>query len=184
MHPVLLLAAGQLFFVEAQPSVVVGDESAVGNALAVEAGVGGSIASSRPRFFLVGRYETAGLVYESPPSRLGYRLERDWDDASLGLRILVPIVEPVRIYADALVGTTLERGELRRIDLPALASERQRLLWQLALGLQVRLHTHFSIGARVQETWLPAEVDTLAVAAGASIDPARTSFALTVGAHF
>ena len=176
MTPTLLLLAGQFFFAEVQPGIEVGEEPASGRALALQTGVGGSWAGSLPRFFLTGRYEHAGIDFG--PS------QRKYDDAALGLRILVPIVEPVRIYGEALGGITNAQASLDRMDGPRLESERVRPLFQLALGVQVRFHPNFSIGGRIAQSWLDDGPDALAIVNHSAIENTRTTFALVLGAHF
>ena len=176
MHSTLLLLAGQFFFAEVQPGVEVGEEPASGSALALQTGMGGSWAGSLPRFFLTLRYEHAGI--ENGPS------VRTYDDVAGGLRILIPIVEPVRIYGEALGGVTDARVTLDRMNLPTLDSQRMRPLFQLALGVQVRFHPNFSVGARIAQSWLDQAPDALAVVNHEQIENTRTTFALVLGAHF
>ncbi|HJZ87817.1 MAG TPA: hypothetical protein VKN99_21735 [Polyangia bacterium] len=184
MHVALLLLTGQFFFVEAQPGIEAGEEPAVGQALGVEAGMGGSWRGSLPRFFLVARYERAAIDYSGGALQPGYASRREYDDLAFGLRILIPVVEPVRIYFDALAGTTDAHAQLARPDLPMLDSERFRPLGQFALGLQFRLFTHFSVGVRAQYTVLDHSPDALAIAAGERLDPSRLSLSATLGVHF
>src|SRR5262245_61080270 len=171
-----LLAGGQFFFAEVQPGIEVGEEPASGGALALQTGVGGSWAGSLPRFFLTLRYEHAGI--DHGPSR------REYDDVAAGLRILVPVVEPVRIYGEALGGVTDARATLARDGLPMLDSARMRPLFQLAAGVQIRFHTNFSIGGRIAQSWLDESPDALAMVAHEPIENTRTTFALVLGAHF
>src|SRR5215471_12246319 len=177
VHAMLcLLAGGQFFFAEVQPGVEVGEEPASGAALALQTGVGGSWAGSLPRFFLTMRYEHAGI--ENGASR------RDYDDVAAGLRILIPVVEPLRIYGEALGGFTDAHATLARYNLPTLESVRMRPLVQLAAGVQVRFHTNFSVGARIAESWLDDSPDALALIGHTPIENTRTTLALVLGAHF
>src|SRR5262249_30145057 len=129
----LVLLAGQFAFFEVQPGLTAGEEPAVGPSLAFETGVGGAWRNSRPRFFLAARYERSGVEFTGADVS-----HRSYDDLSLGLRLLIPIAEPVRIYFDLLLGGTHAEARLERDGLPMLESERWRPLGQLALGLQVR----------------------------------------------
>src|SRR5262249_17533654 len=145
-----------------------GEEPAVGPSLAFETGVGGAWRNSRPRFFLAARYERSAVEFTGADVS-----RRSYDDLSLGLRLLIPIAEPVRIYFDLLLGGTRAEARLERDGLPMLESERWRPLGQLALGLQVRPLTHFSFGARLQWSWSDDAPDALAMAAGRELGAFR-----------
>src|SRR5262249_4309876 len=106
------LLVGQYFFLEAQPGIERGEEPAFGEMIGLEAGVGGAVGRSRPRYCLIARYEHAWIDHEGE----GFVSRRGYDDIAAGLRILIPIVEPVRIYAEALGGSTVAQAELHRAD--------------------------------------------------------------------
>jgi hypothetical protein len=184
MSPPLLLLAGQLFFLEAQPGVQLGEEPAIGPSLAVEAGCGGSWNGSRMRFFLVTRLEGATVDYEGAQLPVGDRSSRSYGDASVGLRFLYPLTDGLRLYVDLLTGGSFVHAELERPGLPGLRADRTLFLAQTALGLQVRPSAHFSYGLRVQLSAQEVGPDLLAIAAGEKIDPLRATAALTFGAHF
>jgi hypothetical protein len=177
------LMAGQLFFVEAQPGAEAGEEPAVGGAFGLEMGAGGSWAGSRPRFFLVARYEHAAIEY-APEGALRFRSQREYDDLAAGLRILLPIVEPVRIYGEGLVGASFTDATLDRPGLAALDAAHTRAIGQAAFGVQLRLHQNFSVGMRIQQTWLDHSPDVLAALVGERLDTTRTTVAATLGVHF
>jgi hypothetical protein len=176
----LFLLTGQYFFVEAQPGLEAGEEPALGEALGIEAGVGGAWGQTRPRFFLVTRYEHADIAHDGA----GFHSDRSYDDISAGLRLLLPVAGPFRIYGDALGGSTVAHAALDRMGLPSLDAEHFRPLFQLAVGAQFRLSPNFSLGLRFQESFLDDSPDLLATAIGEHLDPTRTSLALTVGVHF
>jgi hypothetical protein len=179
-----LLLAGQFFFFEAQPGLEVGEENAEGYALGFEAGAGGAWRGSLPRFFLIGRYGRSSISETVFRAQKSFESRRAYGDIAGGVRILVPIVEPFRIYGEVLGGATSATTEITRAELPPLTSRRFRPIIQAAAGVQFRLHENLSVGARFQYTWLDDEPDALAIAASQPVEPTRVTYSLSLGLHF
>jgi hypothetical protein len=181
LAPTLLVALGPLFFVEAQPGIESGEQPGIGPTLGIEAGVGGSWRGSRPRFFLVVR----GAISASTASGTqGGISRREYDDVAGGLRLLVPIVGPLRLYAEMLAGATVASASLERHDLPALDEQHLRPLAEVALGASLRLSDRFSVGVRGQLSMHDQAPDAIAAAAGVPMSLPRAAVATTLTFHF
>src|SRR5258708_24167983 len=123
MHLTLLF--GTFFFLEIQPGVELGPEASPGLGVAVEAGAGGAWGHSLPRFFLVTRIAHA-VVSDGPRASAfapDFTARHTFDDITGGLRILVPLVEPLRVYGDVLGGATALHTDVSRLAMPSLTND-------------------------------------------------------------
>ncbi|HEY3358614.1 MAG TPA: hypothetical protein VGQ83_35530 [Polyangia bacterium] len=145
-------------------------------------GVGGRPARSPLRLYAL--FEVAGATTDAagvtPTGAYGATLRRV--DIAAGLRFLLPVSGPLRIYADLLVGGTTYQASLERQGLDPRSSENGTALVDVAAGLDLRLVRNCSLGLRFKQHLLDP---TPAWLAGLGAAPARSSdLSAAITLHF
>lgn len=133
-------------------------------------GAGGKPRGWPLRFFGIARLGWAGLAGDVDSGFERSRIKRDVFSYAFGLRVIAPIVGRLRFIADTTLGgmhvesqATLGGGAER------IESDDGSFLVAFGLGLQYRMHYHFSIGVRM-DIAMPTGLETfdaLAEVAGA-----------------
>jgi hypothetical protein len=123
------------------------DES-MGLGYGVLLGAGGKLRGLPPRFYLL--FEAARASHDRGTDGSTGTLTSTFTgtDVAGGLRVLMPIAGPLRIYGDVLVGGTYGEFGLSRPDADPRASQRWSPLVDLAAGMDFRFHRNFSAGLR------------------------------------
>jgi hypothetical protein len=133
-------------------------------------GVGGKLRRLPFRFYAISEFAYSGSTDEGISTALGlpFRDQRARRDLDFGLRVYLPIWGPVRIFGDVLGGASYLTATLQRDGLPTLSSG----AWQghavAATGLQIRIISQLSIGARVRFALTGEEPDALRATMGAT----------------
>jgi len=111
-------------------------------------GAGGKLRGFPPRFYLL--FEGARQTHDQGGVGTTGTLTSNFTgtDVAGGLRILMPIAGPLRIYGDVLVGGTYGEFGLQRGDGTLRESQRWSPLVDLAAGIDFRFHRNLSAGLR------------------------------------
>jgi hypothetical protein len=111
-------------------------------------GAGGKLPGLPPRFYLL--FEASRATHDRDSSRNAGTLTSSFTgtDVAGGLRILMPVAGPLRLYGDVLVGATHGEFGLARGDETPRESQRWSPLVDLAAGLDFQIHRNFSAGLR------------------------------------
>jgi hypothetical protein len=123
------------------------DES-MGLGYGVLLGAGGKLRGFPPRFYLLFEAARASHDRESVGSTGTLSSSFTGTDVAGGLRVLMPIAGPLRLYGDVLVGGTYGEFGLARADGTPRESQRWSPLVDLAAGMDFRFHRNFSAGLR------------------------------------
>jgi hypothetical protein len=110
-------------------------------------------------------YATSTVVGEGSP--LPFRDERAHRELTLGLRLYVPIVGPLRLFVEALGGAGYVSASLERADLPSLAASGWVKLATVGGGVQLRLLHHLSLGVRARAVLTDDDLGDLRALSGA-----------------
>jgi len=176
--------ASQFFLLELAPGLTLSDRgSTLGYDVGLTFGVGGKLRFFPPRFFLLASFGFGGAGSRGDRYGAPYAFVSNHYDLAGGLRILIPIVGPLRVYADVLGGVTRVAGSLERAGAMPLTSDSWEPMLMLAAGLAVRVHTNFSVGLRARFDLMRGE-DALAAAAGLPTKMQRFLLELTATMHF
>jgi hypothetical protein len=174
----------QFFLLEASLGLSLADRGdALGFDAGLTVGVGGKLRHFPPRFFLLGSFGGGVARTRGDHNSTPFALATNHLDLLGGLRILIPIFGPVRIYGDVLGGMTRVGGTLDRYGAMSLAAESFEPMLTLAAGLSLRVHTNLSLGLRARFDLVRGE-DPLAAAAGLPSGMGRTLLQLTGTMHF
>jgi hypothetical protein len=111
-------------------------------------GAGGKLRGFPPRFYLL--FEAARGTHDREGGGTTGTLTSTFTgtDVAGGLRILMPIAGPLRLYGDVLVGGTYGEFGLERADGTLRESQRWSPLVDLAAGVDFRFHRNLSAGLR------------------------------------
>jgi hypothetical protein len=133
-------------------------------------GIGGKLRALPFRFYLVGEFAYSGGIDDgiSPTLGTSFRDERARRDLDFGLRVYLPLLGPVRLFGDVLGGASYVTTSLERQGLPTLSGGGWSGLAVAAVGLQVRLISQLSFGARVRFALTSEETDGLRATMGSS----------------
>ena len=123
------------------------DES-MGLGYGVLLGVGGKLRGFPPRFYLLFEASRATHDRESHGSAGSLTSSFTGTDVAGGLRVLMPVAGPLRLYADVLVGGTHGEFGLTRAEGTPRESQRWSPLVDLAAGMDFRFHRNLSAGLR------------------------------------
>ncbi len=111
-------------------------------------GAGGKLRGFPPRFYLL--FEASRATHDREIQSNAGTLSSSFTgtDVAGGLRILMPVAGPLRLYGDVLVGGTYGEFGLARGDGTPRESQRWSPLVDLAAGMDFRIHRNFSAGLR------------------------------------
>jgi hypothetical protein len=157
------------------------DES-MGLGYGVLLGAGGKLRGFPPRFYLL--VEASRATHDRESSGGGGTLTSTFTgtDIAGGLRVLMPVSGPLRLYADVLVGGTHGEYGVTRAEGTPRESQRWSPLVDLAAGMDFRIHHNFSAGLRFKAHLLDP---TPAWMAGMGGSASRVGeLAVTLTAHF
>jgi len=149
-------------------------------------GAGGKIPGFPPRFYVISEIaysasSAQGLT--ATASALAYEDHRRYVDLGAGLRVYVPIFHPVRLFADALVGTTNVSSELQRSGLLSHQAEGWLPLVAFGGGVQVRLAYELSVGIRARAVITSDDIGGTRAMVGQT-SPTRVSTTASLTWHF
>ena len=156
-----------------------------GPAARVAVGAGAKFTNFPARFYLLGSFSAS--AYEAAAARSvspwpGSE-EGNFDDFALGPRVYLPIVGPLRFFAEGLFGATLAYGTYTEQGLAPLHAYEWLALAQVAVGLQWRLLYELSLGVRAGLAFNQAGLTGVARVAGVH-DEARPTLTAGVTWHF
>lgn len=137
------------------------------------------------RIYLVGEFAHSGHAMDGqlPVAGLRYSGGRAYNDTALGLRGLLPIWGPIRLFVDVMGGFTHASGQLHRAGMPALSASEWQGLGQLAGGVQLRLWYHLSLGVRAKLVFSADPLAAQQQLAGHEA-PLRSTFTAGITWHF
>jgi hypothetical protein len=122
----------------------------VGFASAFTLGIGGKLVGFPLRFYLLGELGYVDAGSEGVIDGRGFREDRGYWDLMLGMRVYIPVFGPLRVFVDALGGTTLTTASLTYADMTPQHTSGWDLAAVVGVGLQVRVLHHFSVGGRLR----------------------------------
>jgi hypothetical protein len=137
---------GTHFLVQATTGFSCDESMGLGYSLLL--GAGGKLRGFPPRFYLI--FETARATHDRESTGSGGTLTSSFTgtDVAGGLRVLMPVAGPLRLYADVLVGGTYGEFAVARGDGTPREAQRWTPLVDLAAGMDFRVHRNFSAGLR------------------------------------
>jgi hypothetical protein len=147
-------------------------------------GVGGQLRRVPLPLYLVSEFSYSASSQEGsgPTPRSAFRDERSYRDLALGLRVYVPIVGPLRLFADLLGGTSHASATLEREAwITPISATGWSGLAMMAIGLQMRLFYPLSLGVRARVVFTGDALEELPVA---TASPIRASFLASMVWHF
>lgn len=149
-------------------------------------GVGGQPRGFPLRFYLVGEfaYSEASERGQVPGLSLDYSEERSYRDIGVGLRIYVPVYGPLRLFLDGMGGGTQAAGVFHREGLSTLSIGEWRPLGLAAVGLQLRLFHHLSLGVRAKLVFTGDGMEQLRALNGGSDSTLRSTITAGLTWHF
>jgi hypothetical protein len=145
-------------------------------------GAGGKLRGFPPRFYLL--FETSRATHDRETYGNTGSLTSSFTgtDVAGGLRVLMPIAGPLRLYGDVLAGGTYGEFGLSRPDGTQRESQRWSPLVDLAAGVDVRFHRNVSAGLRFKFHLLDPTPAWMSGLGGSASRTAEAAATLTV--HF
>ena len=131
-------------------------------------GVGGKFRDFPLRFYFVTGADSISFSGEgnNPYTGTGFTAERTYVDIFGGLRLLLPIYDQIRVYADILGGAAYIDGTVTRADGPTVTKQDWFAEFIGALGLQYRWHEMASTGIRAEVLFGSQDAEVLDTYAG------------------
>jgi hypothetical protein len=156
-----------------------------GPAASIAIGAGGKFRGFPARFYLLGRFERSEYSATSPAAISPWPGSEtgDFSDLAFGPRVYLPIVGPLRWFADGLIGASWVSGAYVERGLAPLSAEQWLALAAVSTGLQLRVSYALSVGARVEFAFNPSGLVGVERSAGLH-DPVRTTITGGVTWHF
>ena len=155
-------APSTIFIAEAQVGYTLGSlfpESPDGLAGRLTLGAGGKFRGLPTRFYGIVSLGTASLTGTSGDALDRATTSRSWTSWSIGVRLLSPIAENLRVLGEVALGRAIvESQAVIRTGSDRYDVDDDALLVELAIGLQYRIALNFSIGARA-ELAIPTNLD-------------------------
>ena len=178
---------GTFFLLELDSGVA---ESAYAGALpglqwGVSAGVTFKLPRGPLRWYLLGSFAMRYSEADAFRGAARVRAEREDIDLFIANRLVMPVWRGLRLYGEVGVGTRIVRERVERTEgLGALSSLSDRLLWVTAVGVQLRMNRHWSVGLRGELTPLAEDLSLGSTAGALPLEPRRLSFEAQIGLHF
>ena len=131
-------------------------------------GIGGKFRDFPLRFYFVTGADSISFSGEgsNPYTGTAFTAERTYVDIFGGLRLLLPIYDQIRVYADILGGAAYIDGSVTRADGPSVTKQDWFAEFIGALGLQYRWHEMASTGMRAEISFGSQDAEVLDTYAG------------------
>lgn len=163
-----------------------------GYAIGFTGGFGGKFKGNPLRFYLVGNLNVSSFSAERVHNGKLRQIDRQVTDYSAGVRVLLPVVDHLRVYGEFGLGIAQLDSTAFSPELPGnivIRDTTSDFAVFAAAGVQYRLLYHLSLGAKLDMGWILGDESIDAVtAATSSEDPGHTLGRLntyfTVTAHF
>lgn len=163
-----------------------------GYALGLTVGVGGKFKAYPTRFYLLGQFNTSSFSADRVFNNKRRLVDRQVTDVSGGLRMLWPVNNRLRAYAEFGLGFAQIDSTASSPDLPGqiiLRNTETDLTFFTAGGLQYRLLRHFSLGVKADFAFVSDddEVDVVTSATSRQTGAeqvGRLNLYLTTTLHF
>jgi hypothetical protein len=150
---------GTHFLLEAGAGVLFG--GGFGGEGSLMLGAGGRLGGTPFRFYLVGEMAYAAMSGTGSIEGTRYVDERRWLDLDFGLRMIIPIVGPLRVFFDLMGGATLAHAGLEREGHTPLESTDWEPMMAASAGFQARIFEPLSVGLRVKVRFTDDGLDAL-----------------------
>lgn len=135
-------------------------------------GIGGKFVDFPLRFYFIVGAASVDFAGDGthPYTGLGLSTARTYVDIFGGLRLLLPIYDELRVYADFLAGAGYIGGSVNRAEGPTVGPTIDKSDWFaegiIAAGLQYRWHHYASTGFRVETIFGNQDAELLDAFAG------------------
>jgi len=181
--PASAASAGTHFLLELDGGALLSGSG--GPAVRTAFGAGGKLKGFPVRFYLLG--QVGASAYTATPSRedagwLGSE-QGSFYDFALGPRLYLPIIGPLRVFVEGLLGASRASGIYDAPGRASLQAYEWLALAQLSAGLQWRVLHELSCGVRAGLAFTETGLTGVARSAGAH-DVARPSLMAGVTWHF
>jgi hypothetical protein len=115
-------------------------------------GIGGKFVGFPLRFYFVAGAASVDFAGDGthPATGLGFSSERTYVDIFGGLRLLLPVFDELRVYADILAGAGYQGGSVLRAEGPRIDRSEWFAEGIVAAGLQYRWNHYASTGIRLE----------------------------------
>jgi hypothetical protein len=117
---------------------------------AVTFGIGGKFVGFPLRFYGLGEVGYAAAGHADQIEGRPFQESRSAFDLALGLRVVIPVFGPLRVFVDALGGAALVSAMLEREGMATQEATEWSWAGVLGAGVQVRVFHELSIGARLR----------------------------------
>jgi hypothetical protein len=156
-----------------------------GPAAALALGAGGKLKGFPARFYLLGRTSVSEYDADaSSPASAEPAIESgSFRDFALGPRVYLPLIGPLRWFAEGLFGASDASGTFLEPGLLPLSAEQWSPLAMISSGLQMRIFYELSLGVRFAMAWNGPGLIGVERVAGLH-DPMRMSVTGGVTWHF
>lgn len=113
-------------------------------------GIGGKFVGFPLRFYGLGEVGYAAAGHSDLLEGRPFNETRSMFDLALGLRVVIPVIGPLRVFVDALGGTAMVSSTLEREGMAPLEATEWSWAGVLGAGVQVRVFHELSLGARLR----------------------------------
>lgn len=163
-----------------------------GYALGVTGGFGGKFRGNPTRFYLIGQFNASSFSADRIFNNKRRLVERQVTDVNGGLRMLWPVQDRLRVYADVALGMAQIDSQASSPDLPGnfvFQDTSSSLAFFTAAGLQYRVLRALSLGLKADFAFIFDEDEVDVVTSATSRDDGgdqigRLNLYATLTLHF
>jgi hypothetical protein len=162
-----------------------------GYALGVTLGAGGKFTRNPTRFYLIGQFNTGSFSADRMHNGRRRLVERQVTDLNGGLRMLWPVTDGLRAYADVTLGMAQIDSQTFSPDLPArfvISDVDSNFALFTGAGLQYRFAYNFSVGTKADFAFIfdDDRIDVVSEASSGRTEDrvGRLNLYLTATLHF
>ncbi len=163
-----------------------------GYALGLTLGFGGKFVDNPTRFYLLGQFNSSSFSADRVFNNKRRLVDRQVTDVNAGVRMLVPIDNRLRVFADVALGLAQIDSTASSPDLPGsliFRDTRNNPAFFTAAGMQYRIMRSLSVGAKADFAFVfnDDEVDVVTSATSSQTgreQVGRLNLYLTATLHF